>query len=408
MNDKNPLSNELKLFVLKKLIPKNEKLYTWCYSTEGELLATTCEDYKLVSSLFIQLKGFERALTYLKKEDNGNPLIIGSPIGLYWSITIDDSDTVHPLIYVTGPVFYHKPPADSIITTLSANHLHVNNRQTVADILTQLPIMSYGVFIRYALIVHNAVSRQCAELEDIMNEEMSEAAPAKSYSQYHDHNRVYLAEKAMLQMVRTGDLSYQDAFQTSILLSNGVPVESKDPLRQAKTSVIVFTTLACRAAMEGGLSPTEAYPLGDSYIQAAENCTDSGELSTLCNAMYHDFIFRVHRANQNPSYSYAIRKCCDYIEINWNRKIETEELSSLVGYTDYYLTEKFKNEVGISLNQYIKKVKIERAKLLLSTTETPVAEIADKLAFNTPNYFIQVFKEIEGLTPAQYRKKNNG
>ena len=59
---------------------------------------------------------------------------------------------------------------------------------------------------------------------------------------------------------------------------------------------MVFTSLVTRAAMEGGLSPEIAYPVGDAYIQAAEDCRDSAELAVLANAMYHDFIYRVHEA----------------------------------------------------------------------------------------------------------------
>ena len=111
-----------------------------------------------------------------------------------------------------------------------------------------------------------------------------------------DRSQIYRAEKAMLQMVRDGDINYQRVFQNSVALSPGVPVRGKDPLRQTKTSVIVFTSLVCRAAMEGGLSPEIAYSLGDSYIQACEDCRDSGELNALAHAMYHDFIHKVHQA----------------------------------------------------------------------------------------------------------------
>ena len=63
----------------------------------------------------------------------------------------------------------------------------------------------------------------------------------------------------MLQMVRTGDLNYKQALSNCMSISAGVPVQSSDVLRQSKTSIIVFTSLVCRAAIEGGLSPEEAY-----------------------------------------------------------------------------------------------------------------------------------------------------
>ena len=206
-------------------------------------------------------------------------------------------------------------------------------------------------------------------------------------------------------MVRNGDINYHNILQASSRMSPGVPIQGQDPLRQTKTSIVVFTTLVSRAAMEGGLSPEIAYSLGDSYIQSVEDCRDSGELNALAHAMYHDFVYRVHHLHVNPNYSHAIQKCCDYIELSLDRKIRTADLAALVGYTEYYLTEKFKKETGQSVSSYIRYAKVERAKVLLESTELSVREIAERLAFNTVNYFIQSFRDTTGYSPAQYRKK---
>ena len=143
----------------------------------------------------------------------------------------------------------------------------------------------------------------------------------------------------------------------------------------------------------------------DSYIQSAEDCRDSGELSALAHAMYHDFIYRVHHLRSNPNYSHAIQKCCDYIELSLDKRIRTADLAALVGYTEYYLTEKFKKETGQSVSSYIRFAKVERAKLLLETTDLTVRAIAESLSFNTANYFVQSFRETTGYTPMQYRAK---
>ena len=189
-------------------------------------------------------------------------------------------------------------------------------------------------------------------------------------------------------------------------MSPGVGVQGREPLQQARISIIVFTSLVCRAAMEGGLSPEVAYALGDSYIQTAVNSNDAGELAALATTMYHDFIFRVHQLHANPNYSPAIQKCCDYIELSLDKRIQISDLAALTGYTDYYLTEKFKKETGTPLFLYIRYAKIERAKVLLESTDLSVKELSERLAFNTVNYFIQCFRDTTGYTPAQYRKKH--
>ena len=43
--------------------------------------------------------------------------------------------------------------------------------------------------------------------------------------------------------------------------------------------------------------------------------------------------------------------------------------------------------------------------MLLESTELSIKEIADQLAFNTVNYFIQCFRDTVGYTPAQYRRR---
>ena len=74
-------------------------------------------------------------------------------------------------------------------------------------------------------------------------------------------------------------------------------------------------------------------------------------------------------------------------------------------YTEYYLTEKFKYETGLSVSDYVRNAKINRAKMLLQSTDLSVSEIAERLAFNSANYLIRVFKELEGCTPAAFMEK---
>ena len=99
-----------------------------------------------------------------------------------------------------------------------------------------------------------------------------------------------------------------------------------------------------------------------------------------------------------------VQKCVDYIEMHLDEKIRAADLAALVGYTEYYLTHKFKEETGLSVTDYAKFAKIERAKVLLKSTDMTVQDIAASLAFNTRNYFSRIFQEVTGQTPMEYRE----
>ena len=55
--------------------------------------------------------------------------------------------------------------------------------------------------------------------------------------------------------------------------------------------------------------------------------------------------------------------------------------------------------------QYINKKKVERAQLLLCTTDMPVKEVAYRIGFNDQSYFIRMYRKVTGTTPQEYRKQ---
>ena len=377
---------EQNLLMLESIIPRGEKLYIWCFDEAGNQIASSCpaEDEALLARSFSLLGAKEKALSCAQDAKTAAPCLIGSPIGMQWAVTFE-TERKRSLIFVIGPVFYAAPSERQMRASLRPFTDSIENARWGSELiaaLPRLPVIPYVVFSRYAVMVHNTLTG-----EQLGPEALGSVSPVSEISATaagpRDREKVWLAERAMLQMVRNGDINYHNVIQRSVQLSPGVPVQGADPLRQVKTSIVVFTTLVSRAAMEGGLSPEIAYPLGDSYLQSVEDCRDSGELGALANAMYHDFIYRVHHLRSNPNYSHAIQKCCDYIELSLDRRIRVADLASLVGYTEYYLTEKFKKETGQSVSSYIRYARVERAKVLLESTDLSIREIAEQLAFNT-------------------------
>ena len=383
------------LDMLRRILPEGNRLFVWCYDYSGCIKETTCPDPSW-AGFFEHLKGKEKLRW--TKEGQKVPHLIGSSIGLNWAAVYEDRREPN-LIFLLGPFFLSQPVPEEIRRSLPAAAWASSLLRT----MDQIPVIPFGVLVHYVILLHNSLNDDHLDTSVFM-EAPDTIVPLTLPDIRRDRAQIYEAEQAILRHVREGDLNYRFALELSSTLSPGVPVHGKDPLRSAKTSIIVFTSLVCRAAMEGGLSPEVAYPLGDSYIQAAEDCRDSSDLTPLAMAMYHDFIFRVHQLRSGPAYTPVIQKCCDYIELSSDHPVSARELSALTGYTEYYLTDKFKKETGISVSQYVRRARIERVKMLLSSTSLSIQEIADQLHFNTPNYLIRCFREETGLTPAAFRK----
>ena len=100
-----------------------------------------------------------------------------------------------------------------------------------------------------------------------------------------------------------------------------------------------------------------------------------------------------------------MKRVLEHIHSHIYQNIDVDELASVACITKPYLIRLFKRESGLSPVQYINKKKVERAQLLLFTTDKPVKEIAYELGFSDHSYFIRLFRKLSGLTPQEYRSR---
>lgn len=93
-----------------------------------------------------------------------------------------------------------------------------------------------------------------------------------------------------------------------------------------------------------------------------------------------------------------------YIHQNIYADIGIDTLADVACVTRPYLARLFKQHLGATPLQYINRKKMERAELLLLTSDATVKETAYALGFNDHSYFIRLFKKVTGRTPQEYRK----
>lgn len=395
------VQRNLELF--RELMLCDGNIYSWSYDGNGKLISSNCPDEAVFAVAFDALGCLTKMLEMSKKRDT--PVFLSSDTGLIWGAAFEKVEQVLYRCHVIGPVFYSNTSAESSYRGFQSKNFSSYSAawlRSFFEAVYRVPSSQYTIFSRNLRMLHYCVTGQRIEISDVFVEDIQPSAIHKKAS---DRHRVYNAEKAMLEMVRLGDLNYKEALSTSMSISDGVKINTGDPMRSATVSVVVFCTIVCRAAIEGGLSPEEAYSVSDAYIQSALDAHTIDELSTISISMYDDFIHRVHRSRENPKYSPPIQRSIHYIEMNLERNIRAQELADFIGYSVAYFTRRFREETGFGISDYVKAVRIERAKVLLDTSEDSVQDIADKLGFTTRNYFTRCFREITGVTPVEYRNK---
>lgn len=95
----------------------------------------------------------------------------------------------------------------------------------------------------------------------------------------------------------------------------------------------------------------------------------------------------------------------DYLHHHYAEKISLDELAEKFYINKYYLTRIFKEQFGISINQYLLQLRITSAKRALRFTDETVEEIGYQCGLGAPHYFSRMFKKMEGIPPSEFRAK---
>ena len=104
--------------------------------------------------------------------------------------------------------------------------------------------------------------------------------------------------------------------------------------------------------------------------------------------------------NLQESQKSAIKK---YIKENYKRDISAGDVAGILGYSDVYFSKIFKQLFDDTFRNYLTKVRIDKAKVLLKDVGFNIKEVGASVGYTDSNYFTKVFKRAVGMSPSEYR-----
>ncbi len=226
--------------------------------------------------------------------------------------------------------------------------------------------------------------------------------PPQTQPEYQTSHNTYDLEKELLSYIEHGRPdALEQLFQMPATGRAGTMAH--DTLRQQKNLLIVIATLSSRAAIRGGMDPEAAFGLSDVYIQKAELMNSYEGLTKLYAQITMDYAKKVADLQCGEHSRKLIRAARQYVLEHINTRITTEELARALGRNRSYLCAYFKEETGMTVNDYITGIKMDEARRLLRYSKKPLREIAEQLGYSSQSYFQNVFKKVVGMTPLAYR-----
>lgn len=100
----------------------------------------------------------------------------------------------------------------------------------------------------------------------------------------------------------------------------------------------------------------------------------------------------------------TVTKVMEYLKNHYAEPLSLNTLSQLVGYTPQYLSCLFSNEVGMSIQMFLQRMRVEEACKLLVGTSLSVTEIAAAVGYQDARHFSKLFVRYQTVSPKEYRK----
>lgn len=144
-------------------------------------------------------------------------------------------------------------------------------------------------------------------------------------------------------------------------------------------------------------------------LKAMANVTGvSGDLS-LAEIQFHyvfEHMCRIIRHRKFEHKEDVVRRAVNFITANYTRDISLDDVAVSVDLSAPYLSKVFGEIKGEGFKEFISRLRIEKAVILLQTTDTPANQLYSRLGFTNISTFYRVFKKYTGMTPDAVRTES--
>lgn len=216
----------------------------------------------------------------------------------------------------------------------------------------------------------------------------------------------YENEQLILRAITDFDFTrFNDALNTPTLTKHmGVTFETNNYVRGEKDILIRFIALLIDAVIKSGQVTVEvALKVQDDILGTIEFKKDLPPFTIWMKSLAIECFKRLDQIRSETALSLA-EQVALYIQNHVNQKLSLALLTKKFKCSDSSLVHLFKEKYNVTVGAYINSYKVDAAKYMLTNSQISISEIAYALSFNSPSYFMKVFKKTSGLTPTCYRK----
>lgn len=174
-----------------------------------------------------------------------------------------------------------------------------------------------------------------------------------------------------------------------------------------KNDLLIWNAMYTREIVGNGILTKYLHPIYNKFYTLIPSLNTLKELQALEIKMIDTYINMLINDVEVKD-NFVLNRILKHLHLNIESEISLKKLAREVNLSEGYISACFKKEMGMTIMKYAKKIRIDRAKVLLVTTNNSILEIALTLGFHDQSHFHKVFKSFTGVSPSEYRNTNFG
>ncbi len=119
--------------------------------------------------------------------------------------------------------------------------------------------------------------------------------------------------------------------------------------------------------------------------------------------------FRLYRQQPGQESAFAklvAEQALDYLKAHYSQPVRCEDLAARCYLSVSYFSKIFKKVTGTTMVQMLQSIRLQNAMELLTRTDLPVAQVAQRVGYSDVKYFYKLFEQSQGVSPGAYRSAN--
>jgi AraC-like DNA-binding protein/ligand-binding sensor protein len=208
-------------------------------------------------------------------------------------------------------------------------------------------------------------------------------------------------ERLLVASLRRGDRAESQNLMRKLL--NGSNITGNHDLGRFKLKAIELIVMLSRSGANSE-NNEELIDANNRYLKRIEDSETIEDVTRSMNLILDGLAGEIF-SFQGVRHASVLRKAERYIWENYTRKINLKEVADVSGLSAPYFSTIFKDEMGENFSNYLNRLRVEKASLMLRETESTIGGISTACGFEDKSWFSKTFKSYIGFSPSKYRKQ---